>query len=196
MDEMGKMISFLHLEGHPLAEILPRLAMQKTFPPRTMLLGPEEQCQQVHFLISGLLRGYLLDIHGDELTECFPFRYGDIRLTSFNSMQGRLDGFVETLEETRFFVFDFAELTPYFLQYPELTSILIRKINEVYIEQTQHKRILFHTTAMERYKWFLESYPGLIDRVPHKYVASFLNITPVTLSRLRREERESSGSAG
>lgn len=49
--------------------------------------------------------------------------------------------------------------------------------------------MLCHTTAMERYRWFLDEYPGLIDRAPHRHIASFLNVTPVTLSRLRREER-------
>ncbi|MEQ2617002.1 hypothetical protein AAAT94_07475 [Intestinimonas aquisgranensis] len=38
---------------------------------------------------------------------------------------------------------------------------------------------------MERYQWFLEAYPGLIDQVTHRYVASFLEMSPVTLSRLR-----------
>ena len=46
--------------------------------------------------------------------------------------------------------------------------------------------ILYRTTAMERYEWFLNYYPGLIDVVPHKYIASFLDMTPVTLSRLRK----------
>lgn len=45
-------------------------------------------------------------------------------------------------------------------------------------------------SASERYRWFLSNYPGLIDRVPHRHIASFLNMTPVTLSRLRRAERE------
>lgn len=44
--------------------------------------------------------------------------------------------------------------------------------------------------AKERYNWFLREYKDLIDRVSHRHVASFLNMTPVTLSRLRKEFRE------
>ena len=31
---------------------------------------------------------------------------------------------------------------------------------------------------------FLKNYPGVIDKISHKYVASYLNMSPVTLSRL------------
>ena len=48
-------------------------------------------------------------------------------------------------------------------------------------------------TAMQRYQWFLEAYPGFIDKVSNKHIASFLGMTPVTLSRLRRVLREKEG---
>ena len=35
------------------------------------------------------------------------------------------------------------------------------------------------------YKWFLEEYPGVIDRVPHSRISSFLGMSPITLSRVR-----------
>lgn len=190
MSDIDQMIRFLQLDGHPLADILRHLATPRTLPRHTLTVWPELERQYASFLVSGLLRGYLLDIHGGEITECFSFQYGDIRINFFGSQQGRLENYVETLEETRMICFDFEKLMPYVIQYPELTQIFVGRISDVYAEQTRHKRILFHTAAMERYEWFLNSYPGLIDRVPHKYIASFLNITPVTLSRLRRTVRE------
>lgn len=36
----------------------------------------------------------------------------------------------------------------------------------------------------------LAKYPGLIDRIPHKYIASLLNMTPVTLSNVRKNSRK------
>ena len=47
------------------------------------------------------------------------------------------------------------------------------------------KTMLYKCTAKERYEWFLENYPGLIDQVTNKYIASFLRMSPVTLSRLK-----------
>ena len=48
---------------------------------------------------------------------------------------------------------------------------------------------------MGRYQWFLKKYPGLIDEVSNKHIASFLGMTPVTLSRLRQKLKELTGSA-
>ena len=42
---------------------------------------------------------------------------------------------------------------------------------------------------MLRYKWFLDKYPGLDGKISSKYIASFINITPVSLSRLRSSLR-------
>ena len=54
----------------------------------------------------------------------------------------------------------------------------------------QIKTMLGQHTAMERYQWFLQAYPGLIDQVNNRHIASFLGMSPVTLSRLRRVLRE------
>ena len=52
------------------------------------------------------------------------------------------------------------------------------------------KTMIGQESAMVRYHLFMKTYPGLVDHVRDKYVASFLGMTPVTLSRLRRKLRE------
>lgn len=49
---------------------------------------------------------------------------------------------------------------------------------------------MYQHAAMERYQWFLQAYPGLCYQVSGKQIASFLGMTQVTLSRLRRAMRE------
>ena len=46
--------------------------------------------------------------------------------------------------------------------------------------------MMYQYNAQERYEWFLKKYPGVIDLISHKYIASFLGMNPVTLSRLRK----------
>jgi len=45
----------------------------------------------------------------------------------------------------------------------------------------------FYIKAIERYLSFMETYPGLLLRVPQWMIASYLGITPESLSRVRRE---------
>ena len=38
--------------------------------------------------------------------------------------------------------------------------------------------MMYQCTAQERYEWFLKKYPGIIDQISHKYIASFLGMNP------------------
>ncbi|WP_299684157.1 Crp/Fnr family transcriptional regulator [uncultured Dokdonia sp.] len=63
-----------------------------------------------------------------------------------------------------------------------------RKIAEqLYIKGSQRAFSLITKTAEERYLEFIETYPNLLQRIPLKYVASYLGVTPVSLSRIRNK---------
>jgi CRP-like cAMP-binding protein len=52
-----------------------------------------------------------------------------------------------------------------------------------------HKRITdsLSTTAEERYLKFIRTYPAFLEIIPQKQIASYLGITPQSLSRIRKE---------
>ena len=52
------------------------------------------------------------------------------------------------------------------------------------------KTVLYQYTATQKYQWFLQAYPELICHVSGRHIASFLGMTPVTLSRLKRTLHE------
>lgn len=61
-----------------------------------------------------------------------------------------------------------------------------RKLAEgLYIKKEMKERLLLMNTAEERYLQFLKEFPGLEKRVPQYHIASYLGITPVSLSRIR-----------
>jgi len=55
-----------------------------------------------------------------------------------------------------------------------------------------HKRIndTLSASAEERYLVFLKTYPSLVEQVPQGHIASYLGITPQSLSRIRKELAE------
>ena len=125
------------------------------------------------------------------MTDCFSFSCGS---TVMPFCQLELDisapMTIEVLEDAKFFcipIFVVIELQNNYVEVTRLyNQLLIKALNEHW----KLKQILNSYTAVQRYQWFLEEYPGLIGKVSNKYIASFLGMTPVTLSRLRRTLRK------
>lgn len=146
-----------------------------------------EVLNEVYFMEKGITRGYFLDVNGKDVTDCFSFSCGS---TVMPFCQLELDisapMTIEVLEDAKFFcipIFVVIELQNNYVEVTRLyNQLLIKALNEHW----KLKQILNSYTAVQRYQWFLEEYPGLIGKVSNKYIASFLGMTPVTLSRLRR----------
>ncbi len=45
---------------------------------------------------------------------------------------------------------------------------------------------LQYQSALDRYEIFIKLYPDLINKIPHHYIASYLGVTPESLSRIRK----------
>lgn len=185
-EEFDRLMRALRLTGTEYCEPLFQIASARTLQKGEHLT--EDDRQKILFLMSGLLRGYVIDKNGEEVTDCFMRRYAeactvDLTVVGFKS---EMTIHVEAIEGTRLICFDTYDVIPMLSRSPELLFVVNRSMAQNYIDLWNHKMILYRTTAMERYEWFLSYYPGLIDVVPQKYIASFLNMTPVTLSRLRK----------
>lgn len=146
-----------------------------------------DKSRYIYFLISGVLRGFLIDKKGNDFTDCFIFRYGQAHIGCIDiDKQNIASECAEAVVDSQLICFDAKVLKPYILSSLELSNLYSQKLMESYADHWIHKNILFHSTAKERYQWFLSAYPGLIDIVPHKHIASFLTMSPVTLSRIRQ----------
>lgn len=150
-----------------------------------------EKIQNVPFLIDGLFRGFFMDVNGDEVTDCIGFRIGTTMMSSF-TLEGTSNLNIEMLTDSTVLNISSNALMHLLTKYPELLNIYNHLLTQSLEYHHQIKSLLYQCTAMERYEWFLQEYPDIINRINNKYIASFLNMTPVTLSRLRRTIRETS----
>lgn len=138
------------------------------------------------FLVKGILRGYLLDENGNEITDCFCTRCGSPTVIRYGS-EIIPSVSLEALTECEIISIPIDKIEKLQHKYIEVSLLYNNLLLAAFAEHWETKTTLYRYTAMERYKWFLSKYPGLIDQISNKYIASYLNITPVTLSRLRSE---------
>jgi CRP-like cAMP-binding protein len=75
-------------------------------------------------------------------------------------------------------------------QYPAWRTFGTRVLERLLVTKAEREYELLGLDAEERYRAFSERYPGLEARVAGKHIASYLGITPVHLSRLRRRRLE------
>ena len=141
-------------------------------------------CKTIYFINKGIARIYYYKEEND-ITECFAFENNIIaRVESLFSGKPSKKG-IQILEDAELVGINSGQLFKLYDSFPEIER-LFRKIFETAYVDTVHRieGIQFHT-AEERYKALLSEAPNILQRVPLKYVASYLGITQVSLSRIR-----------
>jgi CRP-like cAMP-binding protein len=141
-------------------------------------------CRTIYFVNKGIARIYYYK-DGIDVTESFALENEVIvRVESLFTGRPSRKG-IQALEDTEFVAIDAGKLFKLYDLYPEIER-LFRKIFEASHVDTVNRMesIQFHA-AEERYKNLLHEAPDIIRRVPLKYIASYLGITQVSLSRIR-----------
>ncbi len=135
----------------------------------------------------GLARIYYYKADID-VTESFSFQNSIVvRFESLFAGQPSKKG-IQAIEDSEFIAVNATKLFKLYDEFPEIERIF-RKITEVYLVENINRveSIQFHT-AEERYTTLLKEAPDILKRVPLKYVASYLGITQVSLSRIRAKK--------
>ena len=140
------------------------------------------------FLIEGIFRGFLLDRDGQDITDCFAYHRGDA-VMGCNELGEPSRISIEAVSRSKCLLLPVREVGRLLEECPESMQLYNRLLTEALERHWEEKMLMHRCTAMERYQWFLIHYPGLITSVSNKHIASFLGMTPVTLSRLRRQVR-------
>ncbi len=147
----------------------------------------------VCFLTQGIMRGVFSDVNGKEITDCLVFRCGSPAMPASDINQpAPID--VQALTECEIVRIAVPEVNRMLRVYPALSELYRQLIVESSKTHWELKIAIYQYTAMERYLWFQQAYPGLSDKISNKYIASFLNMTPVTLSRLKQELKRQGGA--
>ena len=144
-----------------------------------------EQPETLPFLAEGVLRCYVVDENGRDITDCFVSRPGDAAI-GCGGLSAPSVVNIEAITDCQLMFVPLAQLLP-LMDHPQMLRAYTCHLCRALYRHWEIKMLLYQCSAMERYQWFLDHYPGLEQVVSGKHVASFIGITPVTLSRLRHQ---------
>lgn len=153
------------------------------------LLNEGDSSNVMFYVNEGLFRYYIFDEQGAEHT---------IDLIAQNNWFGDAEAFlsnqpaginIEALEDSQVFVLSYEDLNRFYDEIPMFERAVRKIIERYFVKALKRGKKVNRAgySAQERYHEFLRTHPKFENRVPAIYLASYLGITPETLSRLRSQ---------
>jgi CRP-like cAMP-binding protein len=157
-----------------------------------IILKTGEICSNYYFLLKGIMRAYIV-YDGKEVT--IWINPENEIITSVKSMKSQVPVVesIQALEDCEVMVMTYDTVRYMYENFMEM-NIIGRIILEDYYSDSEERSIISRIPSAEKkYEHFLNTRPELLNRLPLKYVASYLGITEETLSRLRRKKLKGEG---
>ena len=151
------------------------------------LIIPGQVSRDLYFIIKGCMRSYYIDTKGFE--HIYQIRIdngwiGDID-NYFSKKPSKY--YIETLEDTSLLKITIERLEQLFLEIPSLERYFRIVFQKAYINTLKRLNSTMWDSAVDRYNAMLKEHPEIFNRVPLVYIASYLGITPESLSRIRKQ---------
>lgn len=176
---------------YPVSDAATRYINHNSYPMQvdrgSYLLKAGETCKNLYFIRKGVVRGYVKDGTKEVTTW----------ITAENEMVSSIRGLslqepslenIQAIEHCDLIVATYESLHYLYENYIEV-NIVGRKLLEQYYRDAEERAFISRIpNAAKRYRHFLETKSDLANRIPLKYIASYLGMTIETLSRIRSKK--------
>ncbi|WP_018626779.1 Crp/Fnr family transcriptional regulator [Niabella aurantiaca] len=152
---------------------------------KTLLLKAGQTEHYLSFIEKGVVRFYM-DREERELTFSFAFVNGFV--SGYDSFLTRSPSryYIETLTETVLWQLTYDDLQEVYRQTAIGNAIGRYAGEELFLKKSRRELSLLNETAEQRYLNLFTEQPELFQKIPLKYIASYIGITPQALSRIRK----------
>ncbi len=164
-------------------ELLNKARVVKFFKGENIIRTGDEPIY-THFLIDGIVRGYLQKPNGQEVTDSLTYKKGSA-IHPLSDLGYTSPIHYQALETTRIVMFRQDELWENIYRSKVLMKATIYQMNEMLSRHRMAKGARYMYLSRQRFEWFCKEYEPLIGRISNRVIASFLDITPETLSRIQ-----------
>lgn len=156
---------------------------------KQFLLQADETCRHDNYVVSGSLRAFYVDKDGDEHT--LQLAIDDYWITDLNSLMNETASsiYIQALEPSEVLQIESKNLNILFAERPVFERFFRLLHQRAYIAQTNRILNNIALNGHERYRQFADNFPEFVRRIPQKFLASYLGMTPVFLSQLQNSRK-------
>lgn len=152
-------------------------------------------CSHIYFIKRGAVRGYIRDGKKDTTTWITVEGEMVTAIYSFLKQEPSIEN-VQALEDCELLAISHGDLLRSYERFPGF-NVIARRIFEKYYADAEIRALTARLSKAEKkYEYFLQTYSHLSNRIPLKYIASFLSTSLETLSRIRAKKRHRIRKAG
>ncbi|SNV36432.1 Cyclic nucleotide-binding domain [Chryseobacterium taklimakanense] len=159
--------------------------IRKEFPKNYILLKTGQTENYLSFVKTGIVRSYIPKEEND-LT--FAFIFDNNFVSGYNSFLTQTPSSynIETLTKTTLWRLTYNDLQSIYKK-TEIGNTIGRQASEdLFLKKSQRELSLLNETAEQRYLNLFTEQPKLIEKIPLKYISSYIGVTPQALSRIRK----------
>ena len=153
---------------------------------RKLLLKEGNYCDHVYFIVRGAVRGFTREGQKDITTWIVVENELVSSILGLNRREPSNEN-IQVLENTELLVMTNADLQMMYEQLPEFNVVARKLLQHYYADAERRAFIARLTKAENKYRHFLLHHEPLANRIPLKYIASYLGMTLETLSRVRKK---------
>lgn len=183
----GYFQQFLPLTLDEMAE-LARYCEIRRFPKRSILIEEGEMEDYLNLVVQGLVMKYIRMPRGEMILQLATEGHVISAEISFLSRQPS-QVIIETLEPTLMISLSNNKMLEALDQFSCGEALGRSIIENMYVKKDEKKYMWLSMGVRERFIHYIDHHPHMLQRVPQKYLASYLNIKPETFSRLKHLTR-------
>ncbi len=157
---------------------------EKTIQKKEYFIETGQTIKKVAFICEGIFRSYYVDVKGKEVNQAFLLK-NDFMVSKLKAASKSLVN-IQAISEAKILVADTHKMNSLVNKYHSITKMFL-KIVSMYFDKNQEREVKLRIqNATENYEYFLKEYPNLINKIPHYFIASHLQISSTHLSRIRK----------
>ena len=150
-----------------------------------LFLAEGQVCKHVGFITKGLMR-YYINQNGEDKTYAFA-QEGDFVCNNESFIpQTASTKIIEAIEDCEILQISFNDLQTFYKTISEGDRFGRLVIEQVFIQTLGDLSSFYTDTPEQRYQKFIDQHPGLQQRIPQYYIASYVGVQPQSLSRIRK----------
>lgn len=181
-----KALNKYHQVSERTCQALTKVTEIQIFSEKELIEKEKEKCNSEFIILDGIIKAYVIDQNGDEVTINFFTNYMAITPTIMRSLDDIAFYNLQVLsKKASLLVFNKNGMFDHMQDYEDLEQFGPKVMMIDAMQKIERELVLLKSNGKEKLDWFRKRFPNLENSVQHYHIASFLGMTSTSLSRIR-----------